>query len=224
MEDQNDFICTVVSLVPWEINEFKPGLIPGHFHIARSDSYEPQITYVGESRHNVYLDSSRGSLPVIDPSYQVAESLVKDFIDGQLVVGADQQPALFWIQGKLTIDEIKKNHSTRLKLASMRQKKWFVAICRLADDDWKRYQKHNVVSDNQRTAANIMNYKASDHPWMSMDEVSEQELCIHCRVRIDRESNICYNCKLPQNDIGKRALMEMNSYTNQQPKQHSVIG
>jgi uncharacterized protein YqjF (DUF2071 family) len=48
--------CTVVSIVPFKINEQKPGLIPGIFTIEASDGKNPQVLVVQDARHNVYID------------------------------------------------------------------------------------------------------------------------------------------------------------------------
>lgn len=189
------FTSTVISLVPFEINEKKPGLYPGFFQIEESDTVTPKLLHVKESKHFVYLDSSRGHLPVKDSSALVADSICNDFISGQLDLADNARPALLWVPGSITFKEIEKYHSFKLELARRSQRQWMINRCKTADDDWKRYNKHNVVSDHQRKFANLLGYKASEHPWMVMDEALNLSKCPKCTSRIERDQVVCLGCK-----------------------------
>lgn len=192
------FACTVVSLVPFALTESKPGLVPGYYAIPASDTITPQVIHVHEAKHYVYLDSGRGSLPVINSPERVANSIVKDYVNGQLAVKTDARPAIFFVPGTWTPEQILDKFGTRCKLHLNLQKNWFMAIVKLADDDWKRYGKHNVISDNQRTAANLLGLRASDHPWLMMDQVANAVKCKACFQNIEPNQVICHVCKAIQ--------------------------
>lgn len=191
----SEFKCTVVSYVPVSLAEYKPALFPGFFQIKASDTITPELLIVDEAIHNVYLDSSRGSLPISNSSEKVARSIVRDFIDGQMAIGDDALPAIFFVPGIMSIPKIEDEYAEMIEKRKYMQRKWMIACCKIADDDWKRYQKHNVISDVQRKFANILGYRASDHPWMVMDEILEINSCPMCKTRVERDQVICLGCK-----------------------------
>src|SRR6185369_11850581 len=126
--------CTVVSLVPFELLEYKPGLIPPAFLIEASDGVIPTLLHVGNSLHYVYLDDTRGSLPVRGPSDAVARSIVNDYIDSQLGISDDAKPGIFWVPGEWNLAEINIKFKDQLEKAKVEQKNWFINCCRIADD------------------------------------------------------------------------------------------
>src|SRR5258708_31153204 len=97
---------TVISFVPFDINEEKPGLYPPRYSISASDVKTPSLLHIETANHFVYLDESRGSLRVPDPSDQVARSVVEDYIESQLSVDDEARPALFWVPDELSVEEI----------------------------------------------------------------------------------------------------------------------
>src|SRR5271170_7711776 len=98
--------CTVVSFFPQDIKESKPGLVPPSFFIPASDMKTPSLLKVGTCSHFVYMDESRGSLMVKDPSDIVAKSIVEDFCSSQLGIAEDASPGLFWIDEDLEWKDI----------------------------------------------------------------------------------------------------------------------
>jgi hypothetical protein len=189
---------TVVSLVPFEINEFKPGLFPPKFEIPKSDMVTPQVIHIGTGVFYVYLDESRGSFPVRTPSEEIARSIVEDYSSAQLSISGDDpiaKPALFWLPGTVDAMEVKVKYMGVCKTYLQYQKQWFLNMCALADDDWKRYQRHTAISDVQRTAASILGWRAEEHPWMSLQVTLESERCPACQMLVSPGVVICPNCK-----------------------------
>lgn len=189
-----DLFCTVVSLVPFEIREEKPGLIPNSFYIAASDMHFPQVLPVGTSRHYVYLDQDRGHLPVRTPSTEVAASIVRDYVSSQARVGPDAQPALFWIPGSKTGVEILKDHNDLVLESLTKQTRWFTLICQQADDDWQKYHRHTVVSDVQRKMAQILGWRPEQHGWMSENQMDIGTRCPACGTMTQLGAVICPSC------------------------------
>jgi len=188
--------CTVVSFVPFELLEAKPGLIPPAFLIEKSDGKTPTIIHVGNSLHYVYLDDTRGSLPVRGPSDIVAESIVRDYVDSQLGIDEFSAPGLFWVPGEYTIAEIKVKFKDEIKSALDKQHNWFTNCCRIADDDWNKYHQHNVISSAQRLMAEMLGYSAVEHPWMAAVRKSEMPKCNACFSLLnDAAQTVCHVCK-----------------------------
>lgn len=188
--------CTVASYFPFVIREEKPGLIPGRFLIPASDTKEPELLVLERSIHYVYLDETRGSLQVRDPADEVARSIVEDFNNAQLGISEGCHPGLFWVPGAHTVESLKKEFSSRITAVKIAQMKWFTAICRIADDDWNKYHQHNVVSDFQRTAANLIGWKPEEHEWMNKRAIVENSSrCPACQTLVSPELVICTTCK-----------------------------
>jgi len=197
--------CTVVSFVPWDLYEEKPGLFPGKYKIPKSDTKTPSLIYVyNKSFHYVYLDDTRGSLLARDPSDEVARSIVSDYINSQLGLSEDAHPAIFWLPGWLKTEEVMLANRAECVKHLSAQNKWFSNLIKIADDDWQRYHKHTVISDFQRTIADIMNLNLDQHPWMSATTAMAEEVltkeCIGCFSKIDPRAKVCPVCRVIQGE------------------------
>jgi hypothetical protein len=187
---------TVVSYMPFPINEEKPGLFPPRYHIDASDMKTPSLLKIGTANHFVYLDESRGTLRVPDPSDQVARSICEDYIESQLGVDDDARPALFWVPEDVSAEEIKEKMKIEIARYLLKQKQWFTNVCMLADNDWNRYHQHNVISAFQRQCAKFIGLKQSEHEWMSPLTTMESNACPACGTSVAKGVIICPNCKL----------------------------
>lgn len=186
--------CTVVSFVPFDIREEKPGLIPPRFFFPASDMKTPTLHHTGTANHFVYLDESRKSLQVRNPADVVAKALVDDYINSQLGIAEDAQPAFYWIEDDLTAEEVLKD-KIRVFKALRDQKKWFLNVAMVADNDWNRYQQHNVVSDFQRKCAEHIGWRSEQHRWMSPISTLSNATCPACLQSVPKDIPICPNCK-----------------------------
>jgi len=186
--------------------EEKPGLFPPRFHIAPSDMKIPSILKVSTCSHYVYLDESRGTLRVPDPSDQVARSICEDYIESQLGVDENARPALFWLPDDLTVGQVltefKDEYVKRLDL----QKKWFLNVSMIADNDWQRYKQHNVISSFQRKAADIIGWNPREHEWMAPMTTMESISCPACGTSVVKDVVICPTCKCVLNEARAKEL------------------
>jgi hypothetical protein len=208
--------CTVVSLVPLEINEEKPGLCPPRFRIPASDGETPQIIHVDTAHHFVYLDESRGSLQVKNPSDIIAKSIVEDYKAGQMGVDDECGPAIFWIDKELTLDEVMKDYKVELMKLRLRQRQWLLNICMIADNDWQRYHQHNVISSFQREAAKMIGWDPKDHEWMTPAMTMQEGTikCPYCGLGVPPGLSRC-----PNNHIANVKLeFEIQQRLNQEAK------
>ena len=190
-----DLFCTVVSLVPFDIREEKPGLIPNSFFLPASDMKVPQVLKIGTARHYVYLDQDRGHLPVRNPSTEVAASIVRDYITSQLRVGPDSQPALFWVPDVKMPSQIMAENADLVKEALKKQITWFTLVCQQADDDWTKYHRHTVVSDVQRKMARLLGWSPEQHEWMTSDLITTGIRCPACGTLGVPGAAVCAQCQ-----------------------------
>lgn len=184
---------TVISLVPFPINEEKPGLFPPRFQIKASDMKTPEILHVSTCGHFVYLDESRGSLRVPDPSDLVARSICEDYIESQLCIDDEARPALFWVPDEVTAEQVLDQFKVEIVRRLLSQKKWFLNICKLADNDWSRYHQHNVISDMQRKCATFIGWTKEAHEWMEPHITMDSITCPYCGVSVSRSIPLCPN-------------------------------
>lgn len=186
---------TVISLVPLDITEHKPGLIPSRYHIPASDMKTPSLLKVGTASHFVYMDESRGSLSVKNPSDIVAKSIVDDYTSSQLGIDEEACPALFWVPEDLEVEDIKERFKVDIVRALLRQKKWFLNVAMLADNDWSRYKQHNVISSFQRKVADIIGWSPKEHEWMAPGTTMNAKPCPACGMSLPLGTVICGSCK-----------------------------
>jgi hypothetical protein len=195
--------CTVASIIPWNLSEYKPGLIPGHYFISKSDTHTPTCIYItNKTIHYVYLDDTRGSLPARDPSDEVAASIVRDYVASQLGVDENASPGIFWVPGYHEPAELLTNFSDKMKQVQKSQSNWFLNLCKIADDDWTRYHKHNVISDFQRVAANMIGWNPEQHEWMraTINEINNEpkeqmKACVACNSPVSEKAIVCSVCR-----------------------------
>lgn len=186
---------TVVSMVHIDIVESKPGLIPSSYLIKKGTMEKPSVTEIGPAIHYVYLDGDRGSLPVRDASYEVARSIVEDYSAAQLCITDDAFPGIFWLPGKWALEDIEREHALLLFKMRDAHQRWMLKLTQSADDDFSRYEKHNVVSDFQRKVAEILKLKPEQHPWMNVVNTLESHSCPGCGTLYRPGIAFCPNCR-----------------------------
>jgi len=185
----------VISLVPFDIREEKPGLLPSRYFIPASDMKIPSLLKVSHARHYVYLDESRGALGVPDTSDQVARSIVEDYIESQLGVDDEARPALFWIPEELKIEQVQEKFKVDIFKRLQIQKKWFLNMVMIADNDWSKYHQHNVISSTQRKMADFIGWNPREHEWMSPMTTMKSSSCPYCGTSVPEGFSRCGNCK-----------------------------
>ena len=189
MQIENNY-ATVVSIVPFNMEEYKPGIYPGFFQIPACVD-EPQILVVGESIHFIEVDPDR-SVPVTNPPYKVAKSIVDDYISSSLQADSTAGPGLFWKVGKYTLEMVKKECKEELEDARRRQTAWFLNLVKLADDDWEKTRQHKFISDLQRFAARALNL---DRPWLIEVSNLTTKRCPACGNNTTESIVVCPTCR-----------------------------
>lgn len=186
--------CTVISLVPFPINEPKPGLYPGNFSIPPAKEGDFEFIVVGRSVHYVYLDEDRGSVQVPTPSNEVARSICEDYISSLFGVEKNRaEPGIFYVDGeyrdKKTILAVAKNE---IEQAKVKQKQWFIHLVEIADDEWGKYHAHKSISDLQRFAARSLGL---EREWNVDAKAESTGFCPACKMTVQVGAMICGNCR-----------------------------
>lgn len=186
--------ATVISLVPFPIAEFKPGIYPGFFEIEPSTDNVPQLLVVEDSKYHVEIDENR-TITVKCPAEDIARSIVEDYVSANLAfdIEEDASPAIFWKPGKFDLEGVKSNFSKDIEYQLGRQIRWFNKLVRMADDDWEKTRQHKAISDIQRYAAKALKLA---RPWVIVSAVQEGIIkCIACQQTVDAKAIVCPFCK-----------------------------
>lgn len=193
--------ATVVSLLPFELNESKPGIIPPRFIIPAAPRDGFSILHVVDARERVedLLSEQPRAKFISIPAFDLAKAIVGDFYRSQMGCTEDAYPGLFWVEGKLSVPDVQTRHAP--KLAEMRQiqTRWLRNLVLVADDLWREFGKHNVITDTMRKAAEMLDL---DRTWLLAAEKIEKT-CPVCRSEINETAIICPNC---------RAILDPDAY------------
>jgi len=185
---------TVFSISPSLIDEFKPGIYPGHFVIAPclNDS-KPERLVIGASEHLMFVGGKKQPIRIVTPSYQIAKSIQDDFLDGQLVTTPNSHPGICWVQGEVTVSEFMKNHSDMYKQMQEVQRRWFIMLVQKTEDDYKKYKNSRVVTDQARFAVRALGVPMPE--WMNVEEIGLNfNKCPACSTMNDPVNAICTGC------------------------------
>lgn len=196
--DHRAYSCTVVSLLPYELREEKPMMLPSTFIVpaASLDGKILGILHVREGIHyipNPLMDEGKpgASIRQVTTPSEMARSICDDYNCAHVALSEDASPGLFWVPGKLLQRDIEKHHAKRLAANRKRQQNWFHNLCIMADADWEKNHDMRAVSDLQRLAATSLGIQKQ---WVEF-RMEEMIRCPYCNSVISPNSAICAHCK-----------------------------
>lgn len=190
---------TIVSTLPLEINETKPGLIPGQFIIplAKKDDFS---FIVIDDCQTIHLNPvpNMPNMVIPEPAETVAKAIIRDYRDSAMETSSHTQedgsigiPGLFYLTGEVSKIDIKTKHKELLDQAHKNTKAWFKNLVTKADDTWVKYKQRRMILDLARIAANNLGL---EREW-NYDMLSNQSMnCPWCKTNIHPESIKCANC------------------------------
>ena len=192
--------ATIVSLLPIQLNEFKPGLYPGHFQIPPAEIGDFNILPVVDSIYYVsFAIDNRPPMKITETADHVAASVVTGFVSTSAGLSVDAEPGLFWVSDHLDKKVLAVKHTAELNSAKVKQTKWFTNLVRIADDEWVKSGKmHRSISSLQRAAAKFLNL---ERDWF-IDAITETgpTYCPACKVGIHPAAVICSHCRTVINE------------------------
>lgn len=197
---------TVVSIYPHELNEKKPTIQPGEFHLDAGSYEKPAILVVGPSSWWKEVDENQPYLEIPNSSIQVADSIVRDYCNGLYLCDMDTlMPGIFWLPGELTVEIIKKEHKVLLDKALIKQRNWFTALVNKADAEWVKYNGNPLaISGDMRVAAREMNLINKE--WLKDAQTAELVRCLACGFLKNPQYPICANCKTISDPVKYKEL------------------
>jgi hypothetical protein len=202
-------ISSLVSFSKREFREHIPGMQMSDYFIPASMNSMPEILLVADSYYyKPTLDQEQDRVFV--PSEQIVESLVHMHRTSQMLYKPTPAtyPAVFGLVNQaVTPDLLQKPEFQPLIRESLEaQRRWFISLVQMADDDWMRLHNHRMISDIQRTAAVELGLEREwlfDLPdFADMREKVEPVGCPFCAaLLIDPNAPICPNCGKVHNPV-----------------------
>lgn len=187
---------TVVSIVPLDIHEEKPGMSPSYYDIPASDGREPKVLVIEDGVTFVYLDEKRGSLEKPVFAKEIANAVVNDYVRAHICYRPQERPeaspGVFCVEGEWTPEQVKNNFSAQLDKAFKEQVAWFEELVKIADDDWAKTHQHKTITRIQRLAALNLGLKRE---WLFAPEQQKMTNCKFCTSQIRIDAIICPTCR-----------------------------
>lgn len=186
---------TIVSIYPIDVDETKPTLSPGKWFIPKGSYDKPSVSVVGSSSWFSDMDEKAPIIEVPISSYQIAESIVRDYCNGILECNmGDRMPGLFFLPGEVSALEVKTKHKARLDYANTNQRNWFSQLVKVADALWARTHGNPLaVSDIMRIAAYELGIE--DRAWIKGFQAVSMIKCAACGALRNPEFPVCGSCK-----------------------------
>ena len=204
---------TLVSLLPYELKESKPSIIPAEYYIppVKNPEKDYNILVVNDALGHLYLDSDRGTMAVPIDSAKLAHSIVFDHIYSCIEVNTSLgiHPGLFYVPESCSKEGVAERYKKQLEEARHSQNLWFKKLVDVADDDWSRNQQHRTISAVQRLAATALKDRIGDRPWnVSVMDAASYKKCPFCTSTISAAALVCPTCSRPlvSDDMLKKAL------------------
>lgn len=187
--------ATIVSLLPFRFFQEAPGLYPvSQFFAEAAKKGEMEIIHVEPGWFNVYVDHERGNIRVNQSAEAIAEAITNDAKASKPygVVPGQAEPGIFMLPGKLTKEQITKNHKDVLDARRALQDAWFLNLIAEADDLWNKYKSHRMISDTCRLAAKML---GQDREWNIETTVENQTTCPACTTKVPTRAVVCPSCR-----------------------------
>lgn len=185
--------ATVVSILPRPINETKPTLQPGTFHINAGTFEKPSLLVVEPSSYWIDINEDQPLLEVPVASIIVAQSIVKDYANGLLACDMNtRMPGLFFVPGEHTVSEIKEKYNSNLIKAKFLQNAWFSQLVLMGDALWARSMGNPLAIDDwMKLAANELGLEKE---WTKTYTMTEMTRCVACGAVRNPNFPVCGTC------------------------------
>lgn len=185
---------TVVSIYPRPLRFENITLNPGRWYMEAGSIEKPSVMVIGPSSWWKDVGPDEPLIEIVQSSVQVAESLVKDYLNGLFACNmVDTMPGLFFIPGPWTLKQVKEEYETLLTLALRNQKNYYSALIKYGESLWARSNGNPlVINDEMRLAAKTLG--RNDVDWMKDHVNAGLQPCFACGEFKNPEFPICKAC------------------------------
>lgn len=183
---------TIVSLLPFGFHREMTGHNPASYYIPAAGPEGMSVTTVEDSTSWVYVLEGK-SVEQKHLSFDVARELIDTYIAATQYTTPNAIPGLFYVEGKHSIESIKKNFSELLEEATRKQNNWYANLVKEADDFWAKSPLHRGISDPQKLAAKALGLKRQ---WLlAGSDTNNFKECPACTTTIQKKAVICPQCR-----------------------------
>jgi hypothetical protein len=194
--------ATLISIVPFPINEHKPGIYPGRFIIPPCLNEDvPNFLEVGTSVHfieQINGDEKLPSIQVFTSANQMVHAIVNDYMVGQIGnVDDNARPGLVHLEGKVSLTEFITKYKKLHEDMKLKQLNWGRNLVKQADNDWNRHHNHKIIASPQIYFGNRLGLKRE---WMILSAEDTPIKCPSCRSNCDPEAVVCAVCRCILNE------------------------
>jgi hypothetical protein len=196
---------TIVSGYQKEIKSVNYTVFPGTYHIPAAKPNDIQVVHITPGSWFKELEEGQPWLEIPVSSMDMAKSIINDYAIGLLMgeLGI-KQPAIFWVPGKLTKEEVKEKHKDKIAEAIAMQKLWYQDLINMTDIMWARTNGSPVVvSDDARMAAETLSLKKA---WMENTKAFEMVHCKACGELMNPAFPVCRTCKAVNDPVKAKEL------------------
>lgn len=187
------YACTVVSLLPFELQEEKPHLLPPLHIVPAAPKDGIAVAHIGEATHYVPHPIDERSFKQITSPNELARSICDDYNSAHVAIDENAGPSLFWVEGRLSAEEVIDFYPQKVADARKRVHQWYRNLINMADADWAKNKNVRTVSDVQKVAARVLGVKRE---WVEYTQDPIETInCPFCRYSIAPDSIKCLNCK-----------------------------
>lgn len=184
-------LATVVSMLPWDVNEKKPQVYPGDFFIPAAEKGKLSCLVITDSVIYIPLDEIRGKMSQTVPALDMAKSIVEDYRRSLVYLRANDAPGLFYIPGGFTAEQVDKEFKDEVLKYRKLQEGWFSHLITVGTDEWARSRQRMFIPEICRHAAT---YMGQNPEWaLALTEVINVN-CKFCTSLIPSEAVVCPNC------------------------------
>lgn len=191
--------ATIVSLLPYDLIESKPGLNPNEFTVHKAEPGKFSLTVIPD---NVYYlinpdplsdakDVRHIKVPV--PAMELAQSIINDYVNALLAVSQpDAVPGIFVVSGSYSDKkEVGIKFMKEIMVYRQAQNSWFTNLVNIAEDTWSKTHSPVGISDLQRSACRMLELKRD---WLNPLPSEQIEKCPICISPINPGALKCLAC------------------------------
>lgn len=192
--DNNEPVSTILSILPHEIRDSKPNLYPGSFIIPAGTFKKPGLLTIEKSVFYVPMAFGAASLKATSSSYEVANSVVNDYVSALIEVSENCRPGIWVVNEKVkNATEASVIYVEQIQKYLAAQRNWFFSLVNAADAEYAKHHQAQSISDLQKMAARELNLK--DKPWLL--DISQLSInnCPACYAPVNANAILCPSCR-----------------------------
>jgi len=191
--------ATVVSLLPFELVETKPGLNPNEYIIPAAPERGVACAVIPNDVFYLInpdpLSDAKEvrNIKVPVPAIELAQAIITDYVGSLIGVEVPVKvPGLFAIKGDYRDPKVvSMSFAKQVEAYRNAQIGWFQNLVAIADDTWAKTKSPLGISDMQRSACQWLGFRRD---WMNPIPSELLDQCPICKSNINPGALKCIAC------------------------------